>query len=74
MKTIKVYVQLGMTAEFATEFSVWSDAEKATCQNLANRMKAEVRAMRGNTVLARFRPQPTVKEYSDDERTDFYQR
>ena len=66
MKTIKVYVQLGMTAEFATEFSVWSDAEKATCQNLANRMKAEVRAMQGDTVLAQFRPQPTAKNQKGD--------
>ena len=57
MALIKVYVQLGMAAEFVTEFSVWRESEKRVCQALANRMNAEVRALQGNTELGRFIPQ-----------------
>jgi hypothetical protein len=57
MPRIKVYAQFAMTAEYATEFETFGDAEKQTCQNLANRLQAEVRAMRGDTIMAEFLPQ-----------------
>lgn len=56
MTRIEIYVQFSMTAELATVFSTWSDAEKSVCQQLANRMKSEVRAIQGDTELARFYP------------------
>ena len=60
MKTrIEIYVQMPMTAELFTVFSVWSDAQKAICQRLANRMKSEVRAMQNDKVLAQFYPHTT---------------
>ena len=56
MTRIEVYVQLGVAAEKFTVFSVWGDAQKTTCQRLANRMKAEVRAIQNDKELARFYP------------------
>ena len=57
MKTrIEIYVQMPMTAELFTVFSVWSDAQKSICQRLANRFHSEVRAMQNDTELARFYP------------------
>ena len=56
MDRIEVYVQMGMAAELATTFSEWSDTEKSACQRIADRMKCEVRAMQGNSVLGVFIP------------------
>ena len=54
MDRIEVYIQMGMAAELATTFSTWGDAEKSVCQQIADRMKCEVRAMQGNSVLGVF--------------------
>ena len=56
MDRIEVYVQMGMAAELATTFSEWGDTEKSVCQQIADRMKCEVRAMRGDSVIGVFIP------------------
>ena len=57
MDRIEVYVQMGMAAELATSFSIWGDAEKSVCQQIADLMKLEVRAMRAQKCLGVFYPQ-----------------
>ena len=56
MDRIEVYVQMGMAAELATVFTKWSDAEKSVCQQIADEMKLEVRAMRAQKCLGVFYP------------------
>ena len=53
---VKIYVQIGMSAELHSVIDVWNDVQKNICQRLANRMKAEVRAIQGKTALGVFYP------------------
>ena len=53
---VKIYVQIGMSAELHSVIDVWNDVQRTTCQRLANRMKAEVRAIQGKTVIGVFYP------------------
>lgn len=59
---IEVYAQFGMSAELCFASQLWSETEKTKCQDLANDLKLEVRAMRDETVLAAFSPQPNQKQ------------
>lgn len=56
---IEVYVQLSMTAELCGKLTEWDADAEQTCQQIANNMQAEVRAIQDNTELARFHPQRT---------------
>ena len=53
---VKIYVQIGMSAELHSVIDVWNDVQKNICQRLANRMKSEVRAIQGKTALGVFYP------------------
>ena len=53
---IEIYVQLAMSAELYGMLTKWNATEKQRCQEIANNMKAEVRAMQGDSELARFYP------------------
>lgn len=53
---IEVYVQIENSAEKWTEFHNFGEGARFFCQRLSNRMKVEVRAMRGNRLVARFLP------------------
>lgn len=53
---ITVYVQIGMCAHLWTTFGTWNQPQQEMCQRLSNRMKSEVRAMRGEKCVATFYP------------------
>ena len=53
---IAVYVQIGDAAVQWTTFGRFGNRERLICQRLSNRMKSEVRALRENSLLARFVP------------------
>ena len=53
---MEVYIQVGMEALLWTRFGRFENRHRIFCQRLSNRMKAEVRAMRGNRLVARFLP------------------
>ena len=62
MPRIEIYVQLTMSAEVCGVLSEWDASGKEICQQLANDMNSEVRAIQGDTELARFCPQPKAQE------------
>ena len=53
---VQIYVQLGLSCELYTIFRSFGERERAACQRLSNRFKAEVRAMQGASVLAAYFP------------------
>lgn len=55
---VRIYVQLGMVAEFCGIYEQYTAGVKRICQQIADTMKAEVRAIRNNSVLGTFEPKP----------------
>lgn len=53
---VEVYVQIGAAAEPWTVFKQLGHRERMICQRLSNRMKAAVRALKNDRVLAEFIP------------------
>lgn len=53
---VEIYVQVGMSAEKWTVMHHFGKGARIFCKRLSNRFKAEVRAMRGDTLVARFVP------------------
>ena len=63
MTHIEIYVQISMSAELYGTLTVWNETQKQRCQEIANNMKAEVRAMQNNSVIGVFRPErPKLSE------------
>lgn len=58
---IEVWVQLGLSAEKYISFHIFGTGERILCQRLSNRFQSEVRAIRGNHLVARFIPHKEVR-------------